>query len=388
MKRVYLDNNATTMVDPHVSSLMNEFETSKYGNPNSLHTFGMEVRRPMEKALDQLYQGIGASEEDNIIVNGCATEGNNTVLKHYFFEEILKKGKKKKIITTSVEHPSVYNTAKYMEKMGADIVFLPVNTDGIVTPEILAEYLNPDETALVSIMWANNETGLLFPVKELAEYCRASGVPFHTDAVQAIGKVSVNMDQIPVDYLTFSAHKFHGPKGVGGLYIRKGHAISPLLHGGEQMGNLRAGTVNVPGFIGMGSAMELAVEYLEQERTKVRSLRDKLEDGIAALPDITIMGKRELRTPNTILASFKGIEGEALAWELNKYGVAVSTGSACASESLETDHTLTAMKIDPSLSHTALRFSLSRFTTEEEIAYTIEVLGKAVERLRQISIDY
>ena len=388
MDRVYLDNNATTMVDPQVSALMTEFETKKYGNPNSLHSFGMEVRQPMEKALDQLYRGLNASDEDNIIINGCATEGNNTVLKDVLFDRILGEGKKKKVLISSVEHPSVFNTAAYMGKMGAEVIALPVNEDGIVTLDILKEYLVPEETALVSVMWANNETGLIFPVKEMAEYCRAAGVLFHTDAVQAIGKIPVDLQDVPADYLTFSAHKFHGPKGVGGLYVRKGAPVSPLLHGGEQMGNLRAGTVNVPGFIGMGLAMELAVSQLDRELTQVRSLRDRLEDAMAQIPDVTILGKRELRTPNTILASFKGVEGEALAWELNKFGVAVSTGSACASESLETDHTLVAMKIDPSLSHTALRFSLSRFTTDGEISYVIDVLGKAVERLRKISIDY
>jgi cysteine desulfurase len=388
MERVYLDNNATTMVDPQVSALMKEYETKKYGNPNSLHSFGMEVRQPMEKALDQLYKGLNASDEDNIIINGCATEGNNTVLKYYLFDRILREGQKKKILISSVEHPSVFNTAKYMEKMGAEVIALPVNEDGIVTLEILKEYLIPEETALVSVMWANNETGLIFPVKEMAEYCRKNHVPFHTDAVQAIGKIPVDLRDVPADYLTFSAHKFHGPKGVGGLFVRKGAPMEPLLHGGEQMGNLRAGTVNVPGFIGMGLAMELAVSQLDRELTQVRALRDRLEDAMSGLPDVTILGKRDLRTPNTILASFKGVEGEALAWELNKFGVAVSTGSACASESLETDHTLVAMNIDPSLSHTALRFSLSRFTRDEEISYVIEVLGKSVERLRKISIDY
>ena len=388
MERVYLDNNATTMVDPQVSALMKEYETKKYGNPNSLHSFGMEVRQPMEKALDQLYKGLNASDEDNIIINGCATEGNNTVLKYYLFDRILREGQKKKILISSVEHPSVFNTAKYMEKMGAEVIALPVNEDGIVTLEILKEYLIPEETALVSVMWANNETGLIFPVKEMAVYCRKNHVPFHSDAVQAIGKIPVDLRDVPADYLTFSAHKFHGPKGVGGLFVRKGAPMEPLLHGGEQMGNLRAGTVNVPGFIGMGLAMELAVSQLDRELTQVRALRDRLEDAMSGLPDVTILGKRDLRTPNTILASFKGVEGEALAWELNKFGVAVSTGSACASESLETDHTLVAMNIDPSLSHTALRFSLSRFTRDEEISYVIEVLGKSVERLRKISIDY
>ena len=385
--RVYLDNNATTMVDPAVRDEMIRFLTEMYGNPNSLHTFGMEVRKYMDSSLDMLYEGIHASDDDDIIVNGCATEGNNTVLKHIYFEQI-KNGSRKKIVTSSIEHPSVSNTLNFLEKLGAEIVRLPVNSDGIVTPEILETYLDPDNTALVSIMWANNETGLIMPIKQLAEKAREKGVLFHTDAVQAVGKIAVDMGDVPADYLTFSAHKFHGPKGVGGLYIRKGAAITPLLHGGEQMGNLRAGTVDAGGMAGMALAMKKAVDMLDYEDRTVRKMRDKLEDSMKEIKDVVIIGKRDLRTPNTILASFKGVEGEALAWELNKNGIAVSTGSACASESLEADPTLKAMDLADDLTHTALRFSLSRFNTGAEIDYASEVLKKSVERLRAISIDY
>jgi len=237
-------------------------------------------------------------------------------------------------------------------------------------------------------MWANNETGLLFPVRELAEVCRESGVLFHTDAVQAIGKVPVDVSRVPVDFLTFSAHKFHGPKGVGGLFVRHGRRLTPLLHGGEQMGGLRAGTVNVAFLVGMGLAMELAVDNLAYEASVVRQLRDRLEDAILALPDTLVVGRRELRAPNTILASFRGIEGEALIWDLNAGGLAASTGSACASESLQANPVFVAMGLDKELAHTSVRFSLSRFTTAEEIERAAALIRGSVERLRGISSTY
>ena len=254
--------------------------------------------------------------------------------------------------------------------------------------ETLRRHINPDKTALVSIMWANNETGLIFPIAELAAVCRENGVLFHTDAVQAIGKIPVDVSRVAVDFLTFSAHKFHGPKGIGGLFIRQGLKLTPLLHGGEQMGGKRAGTVNVPYLIGMGLAMEMAVDNLPYEASAVRRLRDKLEDAILAIPDTMVVGKRSLRAPNTILASFRGIEGEAMIWDLNQNGVAASTGSACASESLEPNPTFVAMRISDELAHTGIRFSLSRFSTAEEIERASVVIRQSVQRLRAISSTY
>jgi cysteine desulfurase len=385
--KIYLDNNATTIVDPHVRDGMLPFFSEVYGNPNSLHVFGTEVHPYMKRALDSLYEGIAAHDDDDIIINSCATEGNNTVIKGIYYSQILQ-GNKKSIITTEVEHPCVMNSCLFLRELGVKVTFLPVNADGIVDVQTLKEHLDPDDTALVSIMWANNETGLINPVKELAELCREQGVLFHTDAVQAIGKVEVDVQDVPVDLLTLSAHKFHGPKGVGGLFIRRGVDIGPpLLHGGEQMGGKRGGTVDTPGLVGMGLAMELAVKNLHFEHTEVRRLRDKLEDAIAAIPGTNIIGKREHRTPNTILVSVKGVEGEALIWDLNRGGVAASTGSACASESLEPNPTFVAMHIDNELAHTGIRLSLSRFTTEDEIDEAIGVLEKSIERLRQISIQ-
>jgi cysteine desulfurase len=387
MDRIYLDNNSTTMVDPKVLNAMEPFFVQSYGNPNSLHSFGTETHPEMSIAFDRLYAGINADDLDDIIVNGCATEGNNTVLKGIFFDYI-KSGKKKRIITTPVEHPAVANTCAFLEQQGAEIVTLPLDADGLIDPEQLKAVCDPDVTALVSIMWANNETGLINPVKELAEITRERGVLFHTDAVQAVGKVPVDVSRVPVDFLTFSAHKFHGPKGVGGLYVRSGTSLTPLLHGGEQMGHLRAGTVNTPFLVGMGLAMDLAVHHLDLELTKVRELRDRLEDAILALPDTIVFGKREHRTPNTILASFKGIEGEAFIWDLNQQGIAASTGSACSSEDLEPNATFRALSVSEDLAHTGVRFSLSRYTTAREIETSIDAVRKTVERLRAISSTY
>ena len=367
MKKIYLDNNATTMVDPAVKEAIDPFFCEMFGNPNSLHNFGMEVRSYMKQALDRLYAGINAEDEDDIIINSCATEGNNTVIKSAYFDEIINHTGKNHFITSSIEHPSVSSPFKFLEQLGAKVTWLPVNSDGIIPPEFLRDAIDPDHTALVSIMWANNETGLINPIKEYGEICRENNVPLHVDAVQSIGKIPVDMKEMQVDFLTFSAHKFHGPKGVGALYIRKGRSITPLFHGGEQMAGIRAGTVNTPLFIGMGLAMELAVKNLAYETNEVKRLRNRLEDAILQIDDVEVIGRRELRTPNTILASFRGVEGEAFLWDLNQKGIAASTGSACSSESLEANPTFLAMNIGPELAHTGVRFSLSRFNTDGEI---------------------
>jgi cysteine desulfurase len=237
-------------------------------------------------------------------------------------------------------------------------------------------------------MMANNETGAIFPVEEIGEICKEHNVLFHTDAVQAIGKIPVNVQAFDVDYLTFSAHKFHGPKGVGALYIKKGKELIPLLHGGSQMGGYRSGTLNVPGIVGMGKAMEAAVDALDFEMHDVKELRDHLEDELLKIEDTFVVTPREKRTPNTLLISFRGIEGESMLWDLNQAGIAASTGSACASEDLESNPVMEAIGAEADLAHTAVRFSLSRYTTKEEIDYTIEVVKKAVKRLREISSSY
>jgi cysteine desulfurase len=384
MDRIYLDNNATTILDPRVKEAMEPFWCQLYGNPNSLHSFGTEVHPYMRLAFDRLYAGIHARDADDILITSCATESNNTVL-HSVWYDLIRTGKRSEIVTTQVEHPAVSNTCRFLESLGAKVIYLPVNAAGIVDVKILEKHIHRDRTALVSIMWANNETGLVFPVKELATLCRENGILFHTDAVQAVGKLPVDVQDAPIDFLSFSGHKFHGPKGAGGLFVREGLKLTPLLHGGEQMGGRRGGTVNVAFLVGMGLAMELAVQSLPHEQTEVRRLRDRLEDALLSVEGVAVIGSREIRTPNTILASVKGVEGEAMIWDLNRQGVAASTGSACASESLEPNPTFVAMCLDSELAHTGVRLSLSRFTTEAEIDAAISAVRSSVARLRTIS---
>jgi cysteine desulfurase len=387
MKRVYLDNNATTKLDPIVKVKMQPFFEELYGNPNSLHQYGMEVRPYLNEAMGYMYDALNAPDPDDILITSCATESNNTVLKGVYFKHILRDPSKNHIITTAVEHPSVLETLHFLEENGAEVTFVDVDENGYVSAERMAAAIT-DKTVLISMMWANNETGMIFPVEEVAAIAREKGILFHTDAVQAIGKVPVDLTRTPVDYLTFSAHKFHGPKGIGGLYVRKGSELPNLLHGGEQMGGKRAGTLNVAYIIGMGLAMKQSVGHIEKMNTDVRALRDRLEDALALIPETIIVGDRARRTPNTILISVRGIEGEAMLWDLNRAGIAASTGSACASESLEANPVMSAIGEDPELAHTAIRLSLSRFTTSDEIDYIIDVFTRAVERLRAISSTY
>jgi len=384
--RVYLDNNATTMVDPQVKKEMDPFFCEKYGNPNSLHDFAREVQKPLNDAMEKIYAGIHAPKSDSVVITSCATESNNWVLKSIYFDYIMN-NRKDHIVVSEVEHPSIIAGAKFLESMGVKVSYLPINSEGIVEAARVKEVLTP-KTALVSVMWANNETGAIFPVEEIGELCKEHGVLFHTDAVQAIGKFRVDVQSFNVDYLTFSAHKFHGPKGVGALYIKKGKEPTPLFHGGSQMGGLRSGTLNVPGIIGMGKAMELADDCIDFEMPDVKELRDYLEDELLKIKDTFVVTPREKRTPNTMLISFRGVEGESMLWDLNRAGIAASTGSACASEDLESNPVMEAIGAADDLAHTAVRFSLSRFTTKEEIDYTIEVTKKAVERLRNISSSY
>lgn len=384
--RVYLDNNATTMVDPAVMKEMTPFFTEIYGNPNSLHAYGSDSHPALRKAMDQLYKGINARDEDDIIVTSCATESINWVIKGVYNDHILN-GEKDHIITSEVEHPAVIAACKFLEGHGVKVTYLPVNDQGVVEISSLQEAITPT-TALVSIMWANNETGMLFPIKEMATITHEHGALFHTDAVQAIGKVPVNVQEVDVDFLSFSAHKFHGPKGVGGLYIKDSQPLTSLLHGGEHMGGRRSGTLNVPGIVGMGKAMELANLHLEDENRIVRHLRDMLEDEVLQISDVFVVGSRNERTPNTLLVSVKGVEGEAMLWDLNQKGIAASTGSACASEDLESNPVMEAIGAEADLAHTALRLSLSRFNTQEEIIYAAKAIKEAATRLRSISSTY
>ncbi|CRF49600.1 Cysteine desulfurase [Helicobacter heilmannii] len=384
--RIYLDNNATTQVDPRVLDLMQPYFCEHYGNPNSLHKFGTETHPQITEALEKLYAGINAHDEDDIIITSCATESNNWVLKAIYFDAFLKKGKNH-IVTTQVEHPAVRATCEFLESVGLEVTYLPINEHGTITASQVAAAIT-DKTALVSVMWANNETGLIFPIEQIGQICKERGVLFHSDGVQAIGKIPVDVQLAQVDLLSFSAHKFHGPKGIGGLYIRSGVELTPLLHGGEHMRGRRSGTLNVPYIIGMGEAMRLAVENLAYEKEVVGGLRDRLEDALLEIKDVFVIGDRVHRVPNTTLVSVRGIEGEAMLWDLNRANIAASTGSACASEDLKANPVMVAIGADVELAHTAIRLSLSRFNTASEIERTIEVFKKAVKRLRNISSSY
>lgn len=391
MKEVYLDNNATTMVDIEVFNVMQDYFCKYYGNPNSLHHIGTATHNPLRKAFDKIYDGIGADSNDDVIITSCATESNNWVLKGVYFNEILnndgKLGTKNHIITTQVEHPAISTTCNFLEELGVKITYIPVNSKAGIDADAIEKAITPN-TMLVSVMWANNETGVIFPIQKIGSICREKGILFHTDAVQAIGKIPINVRDANVDFLSFSAHKFHGPKGIGGLYIRDGLTLVPLLHGGEQMQGKRSGTLNVPYIIGMGEAFALAKKHLDFEGDKVRQMRDKLESALLKHDDVLIIGKDSPRVPNTILVSIRGIEGEAMLWDLNKAGICASTGSACASEDLEANPVMNAIGADKELAHTAIRLSLSRFTTDEDIDYTIKVIDSAIARLRNISSSY
>ena len=384
--QVYLDNNATTMVDPQVVEAMQPFWSELYGNPSSLHKFGTATHPYLRKAIDQMYTALNASDDDDIIFTSCATESNNWVLKSVF-NDLIVGGEKDHIITTEVEHPSVLSTCRWLEEQGVKVTYLPVNEEGVVEAHTVKSFIT-DKTALVSIMWASNETGMINPIKEIGEICKEKGVKFHSDAVQAVGKIPVDVQDVHVDFISFSAHKFHGPKGVGGLFIKDSQALSPLLHGGEHMGGRRSGTLNVPYIVGMGLAIELATKNIQATMASIRAKRDRLEDALVELSDTFVVGNRDNRTPNTILISIRGVEGEGMLWDLNNGQIGASTGSACASEDLEANTVMLAIGADNELAHTGIRLSLSRFTTDAEIDYTIAHFKSAVERLRAISSSF
>lgn len=385
--QVYMDNNATTMVDPQVLEAMLPFFSEIYGNPNSLHKFGTASHPAISKAIDQVYTAINAAEADDIVFTSCATESNNWVLKAIWIDKILS-GDKNHIVTTEIEHPSVLSTCRFLEEQGVKVTYLPVNEQGIVEAHTVKSFIT-EKTALVSVMWANNETGMIFPIKEIGAICKEKGVLFHTDAVQAVGKIPVDMQEVHVDFLSMSAHKFHGPKGIGALYIKNSQELSPLFNGGEHMGGRRSGTLNVPYIVGMGKAIEIATQNIEEKMASIRAKRDRLEEALLeTIPETMTVGDRDNRTPNTILISIRGVEGEGMLWDLNNGQIGASTGSACASEDLEANTVMLAIGADNELAHTGIRLSLSRFTTDEEVDYVIEHFKNAVTRLRAISSSY
>jgi cysteine desulfurase len=376
-----MDNNATTRVAPEVFEEMKPYFTDLYGNPSSMHTFGGQVGKKVAEARDRVMKLIGAEYDTEIIFTSCGTESNSTAV----FSALQAYPDRKEIITTRVEHPAILSLAPYLEKQGIAVVELKVDSKGRLDLDEYARVLN-ENTALVTVMMANNETGVIFPVEEMARMAKEKGVPFHTDAVQAAGKIPLNMKDSVIDMLSISGHKLHAPKGIGALYVRRGTKFRPFLRGGHQEKNRRAGTENVASIIALGKAVEIAQAHLDEENTRVKEMRDRLEKGIIeAVPRAMINGDPENRLPNTTNISFEFIEGEGILLLLDELKIAASSGSACTSGSLEPSHVLRAMGVPFTAAHGSIRFSLSRYNTMEEVEYVIENLPPIIERLRSIS---
>jgi cysteine desulfurase len=380
MKAIYVDNNATTRVDPQVLEVMLPYFNDFYGNPSSMHSFGGEVAHKIDEARIKVASLVNASP-DEIVFTSCGTESNSTAI-HATISSIPDK---KHIITSRVEHPAVKNLCEYLSKKGYRITFVPVDRKGMLDVDYLYNSLT-DDTAIVSVMWANNETGMIFPIEEISQVVKQKGIVFHTDAVQAIGKVPVDVDKSKVDMLSLSGHKVHAPKGVGALFVRKGTRFSPFLIGGHQEGGRRGGTENVVSIIGLGKASELAENHLEEVTTRVGQLRDKLESELLRrIPNSMINGDSENRLPNTTSISFEYVEGESILLMIDEFGICASSGSACTSGSLEPSHVLRAMGVPFTAAHGSIRFSLSIYNTEEEIDFIIEKLPPIIEHLRNLS---
>ncbi|NMB74200.1 MAG: cysteine desulfurase NifS [Myxococcales bacterium] len=376
---IYLDNNATTRVAPEVRDAILPFFTDLYGNPSSIHSFGGQVKRHVDQARQELAALLGA-QPDEVVFTAGGSESDNQAIRGVL--EALG-GKKRHLVTSRVEHPAVRSLGQHLSKIGYRVTEIGVDHDGALDMEELSAAIG-DDTALVSIMWANNETGVLFPIEEIGALCRRRGVLFHTDAVQAVGKVPIDLSRLPVDLLSLSGHKLHAPKGIGALFIRRGTPVSPLIIGGHQERGRRAGTENVPGIVGLGVAARLARQNLAQEVRELSALRDRLEQGLLrGCRGARVNGKNRL--PNTLNISFEYIEGESILLHLDEIGVAASSGSACTSGSLEPSHVLRAMGVPFTAAHGSIRFSLSRYNTRQEIDFVIEHMPRIVDKLRELS---
>jgi cysteine desulfurase len=381
MQPIYLDNNATTRVDPAVVDLMLPFFSEQFGNPSSMHSFGDKVGRAVKKARKQVQALLGAEHDSEIIFTSCGTESDSTAI----LSALRTRPERKEIITTVVEHPAVLTLCEHLEKDGYEVHYLKVDNKGRLDLDEYRAALS-DRVAIVSVMWANNETGTLFPVEQMAEMAHAAGVLFHTDAVQAVGKLPIDLKNSKIDMLSLSGHKLHAPKGIGVLYLRRGVRYRPLLRGGHQERGRRAGTENCTSIIALGKAAELAMEHMEYENTFVSALRDRLEQGIMSqVSNAFVTGDPENRLPNTCNIAFEYIEGEAILMLLNKQGIAASSGSACTSGSLEPSHVMRAMDLPYTAAHGSIRFSLSRYNTVEEIERVIAAVPPIVAQLRKLS---
>ncbi|HUV62862.1 MAG TPA: cysteine desulfurase NifS [Sedimentisphaerales bacterium] len=380
MTTIYFDNNATTKVAEEVLEEIRPLFCDLYGNPSSMHTFGGQIGRRIRQAREQVAALLDCDPSEIIFTSG-GTESDNAAIKG----TLAAAPNKRTIITTRVEHPAVLTVCRDLENHGYNVVELGVDRQGRLDLMELEDRLD-DDTALVTIMYANNETGVIFPIERIADLVASKGAVFHTDAVQAVGKIPLNLSKSSIDLLSLSGHKLHGPKGIGVLYVRKGTRLSPYMLGGHQEAGRRAGTENVPGIVGLGKACELAADNLEEENSRVKFLRDKLEAAILEkCPDCRLNGDPDHRLPNTCNISFEYIEGEAILLMLDKYGICASSGSACTSGSLEPSHVLRAMGVPFTAAHGSIRFSLSRYNTEEEVDYTIKKLPPIISRLRELS---
>ena len=380
MKTIYLDNNATTKVADKVVDEMLPYFSNLYGNPSSMHTFGGNVGKKLASAREKTAALVGASPEE-IIFTSCGTESDSTAIR----AAIQSNPDKKHIITTRVEHPAVKNLCEHFSKNGYRVTFVPVDSMGNLDLEYLRQKLT-DDTAIVSIMWANNESGVIFPIHQISKMVKERGIVFHTDAVQAVGKIPIKIKETGIDMLSLSGHKIHAPKGIGALYVRKGTKYSPYLIGGHQESGRRGGTENVASIIGLGKACELAAEHLEKMNTQVRTLRNKLENELLdRITNATLNGDKDARLPNTTSIGFEFVEGEAILIMLDQFGICASSGSACTSGSLEPSHVLRAMGVPFTSAHGSIRFSLSTYTTSKEIDFVLEKMPPIIEKLRELS---
>lgn len=380
MKVVYLDNNATTAVAPEVLAAMLPYLGDLYGNPSSMHTFGGQVMDAVDEARASLAELLHCEPEE-IVFTASGSEADNTA----FWSALQSQPQKRHIITTRVEHPAVLSVCQYWEREGYHVKYLGVDEKGRLDIDEYADALS-DDTALVSIMFANNEVGNIYPIQKLSEMAKERGILFHTDAVQAVGKIPIDLRHLPVDMLSLSGHKIHAPKGIGALYVRKGVRFRSFVRGGHQERGRRAGTENVPYIVGLGVAARLSKDFMKYERVDVALLRDQLEKGILEnIADCRVNGDIENRLPNTSNISFKNVEGEAILLMLDRLGVAASSGSACTSGSLEPSHVLRAMGVPFNYAHGSIRLSLSRYTTEEDVEYVIREFPGVIDTLRKIS---
>ena len=384
MKRIYLDYAATTPTAPEVVEAMLPYFTDRFGNPSSIHSFGQEGKAAIEEAREKIANLIGAKQEEIIFTSG-GTESNNSALKGVAYAN---QHKGNHIITTPLEHHAIIEPCNFLEKSGFKVTYLPVDKDGLLNPEEVKKAITT-KTILISAMHANNEIGTIEPIAEIGRIARERDIYFHTDAVQTFGHLPINVDELNVNLLSISAHKLCGPKGVGALYVRKGTRMVSFMHGGEQERRRRASTENVPGIVGFGKAVEIAEEKMEEEAKELTILRDKLIKGIFEKIDhVCLNGHPTKRLPNNINVSIEFVEGESMLLNLDMEGIAASTGSACSSSSLEPSHVLLSLGLSPELAHGSLRFTLGRYTKEEEIDYVLEILPKIVDKLRSMSPLY